>query len=132
MKGRLKKARENKGLTQTGLAELIAVTPQSVQQWEDENKSVYPRRETIKKIAEELEVSELWLNGYSDCEYGTDILNLEKFTGCLEIVMDTLKKTSKKNLSAAEIVNLAVATYKLNQIDNESDVIKNIVKLMDN
>ena len=131
MKDRIKKARQDKGLSQTGLAELIAVTPQSVQQWEDENKSVFPRRETIKKIAEELEVSELWLNGYSDCENGTDVLNFEKFTECLEIVMNTLEK-SKKNLTAGEITNLTIATYKLKHIQNESDVIKNIIKLMDN
>ena len=131
MKDRIKKARQDKGLSQTGLAELIAVTPQSVQQWEDENKSVFPRRETIKKIAEELEVSELWLNGYSDCENGTDVLNFEKFTECLEIVMNTLEK-SKKNLTAGEIANLTIATYKLKHIQNESDVIKNIIKLMDN
>ena len=131
MKDRIKKARQDKGLSQTGLAELIAVTPQSVQQWEDENKSVFPRRETIKKIAEELEVSELWLNGYSDCENESDILNIEKFTECLEIVMNTLEK-SKKNLTAGEITNLTIATYKLKHIKNESNVIKNIVKLMDN
>jgi len=131
VKDRIKKARQDKGLSQTGLAELIAVTPQSVQQWEDENKSVFPRRETIKKIAEELEVSELWLNGYSDCENGTDVLNFEKFTECLEIVMNTLEK-SKKNLTAGEIANLTIATYKLKHIQNESDVIKNIIKLMDN
>jgi len=131
VKDRIKKARQDKGLSQTGLAELIAVTPQSVQQWEDENKSVFPRRETIKKIAEELEVSELWLNGYSDCENGTDVLNFEKFTECLEIVINALQK-SKKNLSALEIVNLTVAAYKLKNIKNESDIIKNIVKLMDN
>ena len=62
MKERLKKARLNKGLSQTTLAELISVTPQSVQQWEDRNKKIFPRRTTIKKIAEELEDSELWLN----------------------------------------------------------------------
>ena len=131
MKERLKKARLNKGLSQTKLAELISVTPQSVQQWEDQNKKIFPRRDTIKKIAEELEVSELWLNGYSDCENGTDVLNFEKFTECLEIVMNTLEK-SKKNLTAGEIANLTIATYKLKHIQNESDVIKNIIKLMDN
>ena len=131
MKERLKKARLNKGLSQTKLAELIAVTPQSVQQWEDQNKKIFPRRNTIKKIAEELEVSELWLNGYSDCENESDILNIEKFTECLEIVMNTLEK-SKKNLTAGEIANLTIATYKLKHIQNESDVIKNIIKLMDN
>ena len=131
MKERLKKARLNKGLSQTKLAELISVTPQSVQQWEDQNKKIFPRRNTIKKIAEELEVSELWLSGYSNCENESDILNIEKFTECFEIVMNTLEK-SKKNLTAGEITNLTIATYKLKHIKNESNVIKNIVKLMDN
>ena len=93
MKERLKKARLNKGLSQTKLAELISVTPQSVQQWEDQNKKIFPRRNTIKKIAEELEVSELWLNGYSDCENESDLLNLEKFIQCFEIDLILVHKT---------------------------------------
>jgi len=131
MKDRLKKARLNKGLSQTKLAELISVTPQSVQQWEDQNKKIFPRRDTIKKIAEELEVSELWLNGYSDCENETDLLNLEKFIQCFEIVMDKVRE-SKKNITPREIVNLTVAVYKLEHVVKERDIIKNIIKLMDN
>tara|TARA_B100001250_G_C19740294_1_gene762728 strand:- start:1009 stop:1404 length:396 start_codon:yes stop_codon:yes gene_type:complete len=131
MKDRLKKARKNKGLSQTKLAELIAVTPQSVQQWEDENKNIMPRRDTLTKIAEVLNVSEIWLHGYSNLEHGEDYIHMNNFTDCLESVLNKALH-HKNNISAKEVVNITVAVYKLNRSDNREEIIKNMLKLINN
>ena len=45
--------------------------------------------------------------------------------------MDKVRE-SKKNITPREIVNLTVAVYKLEHVVKERDIIKNIIKLMDN
>lgn len=58
MRERIKQARLAKNMTQAELAELVGVSPQSVQQWET---STEPRKNRVVKIAEILEVDANWL-----------------------------------------------------------------------
>lgn len=58
MRERIKQARLAKNMTQAELAELVGVSPQSVQQWET---STEPRKNRVIKIAEILEVDTNWL-----------------------------------------------------------------------
>ncbi|MEY0159419.1 helix-turn-helix transcriptional regulator, partial [Providencia manganoxydans] len=58
MRERIKQARLAKNMTQAELAELVGVSPQSVQQWET---STEPRKIRVIKIAEILEVDTNWL-----------------------------------------------------------------------
>lgn len=55
---RIRIARTAKGLSQTDLAELMGLRPQSIQQWE---ASTSPRRERLERLAEVLGVDTQWI-----------------------------------------------------------------------
>lgn len=60
IKDRIRTAREGAGLSQSGLAKKLGVTPQAVQSWEDPEGAT-PRISKIKAIAEATGVNESWL-----------------------------------------------------------------------
>ena len=56
---RIKKAREARSLSQSELARLLRLRPQSVQQWESGNAG--PQRKRLDAVAKVLDVSVSWL-----------------------------------------------------------------------
>jgi phage repressor protein C with HTH and peptisase S24 domain len=66
---RIRKKREELGISQAELARRVGVSTQAVQQWEEDDpeKQTAPRRATRKKVAEALGVTLIWL------EYGEEL-----------------------------------------------------------
>ncbi len=56
---RLRRARESKGISASGLAKLVAVSPTAVWNWE--TNGIHPRADTLQQIAKVLGVSREFL-----------------------------------------------------------------------
>lgn len=65
---RLKESRKKAGFTQKSLADLLKITSQAVQKYEDESSDVYPSTENLWQISDILNISLDWLFGKDEVE----------------------------------------------------------------
>ncbi|MBF0817855.1 helix-turn-helix domain-containing protein [Streptococcus acidominimus] len=101
---RLKKLREEAGITQTALAKILQTSQPSYQNWEKGTRN--PSRETLKKIAEFFNVSTDFLLGNSDIKTPTNNLDFDKVK---ESLKNSLGFTGEREVPEEELEEMARA-----------------------